>query len=51
VFTVSGEMHSRLATAAFASPPATSSDTARSVVVRLSQPPAGRLIQRAVAAA
>ena len=35
VFTVCGEMHSRLATAPFVSPPATSSDTARPVVVRL----------------
>ena len=37
-----GEMYSRLATAPFVSPSATSSDTARSVAVRLSQPLAGR---------
>jgi hypothetical protein len=42
VFTVCGEMYSRLATAPFVSPSATSSGTARLVSVRLSQPPAGR---------
>jgi hypothetical protein len=36
VFTVCGEMYSSLATAPFVSPPATSSDTARLVAVRLS---------------
>jgi hypothetical protein len=41
---VRGEMYSRLATAPFVSPSATSSDTARSVPVRLSQPPAGRFL-------
>jgi len=39
---VCGEMYSRLATAPFVSPSATSSDTARSVAVRLCQPSAGR---------
>src|SRR5262249_42976604 len=37
------DMYSRLATAPFVSPSATSSDTARSVAVRLSQP-AGRTL-------
>jgi hypothetical protein len=40
VFTVRGEMGRRLATAPFVTPPATSSDTARSIAVTLSQPPA-----------
>src|SRR5262249_16840600 len=44
VFTVCGEMHSRRATAPLVSPSATSSDTARSVLVRLSQPRAGRCL-------
>ena len=44
VFTVCGEMYSRLATAPFVSLSATSSDTARSVAVRLCQPPVGRCL-------
>ena len=40
-------IYSRLATAPLASLLATSSDTARPVAVRLSQPPAGRRLTRA----
>ena len=47
-----GEIYRRLATAPFVSPSATSSETARSVLVRLSQPPAlGQQPRRVLAGA